>query len=365
MDKTIHIYGAGLAGLSIARLLQDKGYQVTIFEQSFHIGGSLRTHRTKKGVEIHECGAHIFHTNDEDVWNFVNKYSEWTPYVHKVRAMITKNDNTYTVPLPLSYETLKAFYQRNDLTEEDCKLLLNSTTRMKHPNKDIDNLISKVGWDMYDYIIKPYTENQWGCNIENAPLHVIDRIGFRDSHDTNYFNDKYQALPKNGYDTFIKNLSDGLHIELNTYKVPEIGVINIYTGSIDDLLDVTKLPYRSLHWSYRQSYFPWEGLVNEEYKYPVLNTPMKNCTRIINHNYFGKYNSRIYNLSYEYPEPYNGTNQRYYPIPKKEYYDKYLEYAAQVKALYPKMILHGRLGLYKYLNMDQVIKYSLEIAKKL
>ena len=96
--------------------------------------------------------------------------------------------------------------------------------------------------------------------------------------------------------------------------------------------------------------------------YPVLNTPSEDYTRIIDHNYFNTRKSDIHFLSYEYPEDYNGTNQRYYPIPKKEYYDKYLEYAAQVKKLYPKMILHGRLGLYKYLNMDQVIKHSIEIA---
>lgn len=364
MDRLIHVYGAGLAGLSVARLLQDKGYRVTIFEQLPYIGGSLKTYRTSRGVEIHEHGAHIFHTNDEDVWNFVNKYSEWNPYIHKVRAMITRNGDSYTVPLPLSYETLKAFY-KTELSDQKCDLLFGSTSGMKYPNKDVNDLVQKIGWDLFDYIIKPYTENQWGCKIDSAPLNVIDRIGFKKNHNANYFSDKYQALPKDGYDTFIKNLSDGLHIELNTYKVPELDVINIYTGSIDDLLDVNRLPYRSLHWEHHLSYSPWDGLINEQYEYPVLNTPMRNCTRIINHNYFGSYNSQIYNLSYEYPEDYDGTNQRYYPIPKKEYYNKYLEYAAQVKRLYPKMILHGRLGLYKYLNMDQVIKHSIEIANTL
>lgn len=361
--KKFNIIGAGLAGLSIGRLLVDKGYEVTIYEKEDHIGGALYTTRVN-GVEIHQKGAHLFHTNSEEVYEFINKYSKWVEYIHQVKALI---DPGILVQLPLSYRTIRDLYEtfqsEIELTDEDIKWLLGSTTRMKHPNKAIDELISKIGWDLYDFVIKPYTEKQWGCDMEDAPLSVIDRIGFKETEVFNYFSDRYQLLPKDGYDNFLRNLSEGLNIVLNCTEPPLEGNV-IYTGDLGELVG-KKLKYRSVYWedateSYRKRV---EDLKTD---LSVINLPTDyKYTRVIIHDNFMKGENKSGVMSLEVPCDYSETNPPYYPIPTEQAWSEYEEVRNMVKEKYPNLIPHGRLGNYKYMNMDQIILESIKLADRL
>lgn len=357
----IKIYGAGLFGLTVGRILHDKGHLVNIYEKSPFIGGALRTELTPDGVELSKHGAHIFHTDYDNVIDFVKKYSDWTPYYHRVQALIRVLGMTKLVELPLSYKTLSDFYGVDDV--RDLEWLRTSSTRMKHPNKSVDELISKIGWDLFDYVIRPYSENQWNCDISEIPEGVIDRIGFKDDFVTGYFTDKFQGVPADGWMTFINRLAEGLDIECNvkTFEYdPEC--ITIYTGAVDELFGEHRLEYRTLWWDFKVLESPLK------YDLPVINTPQESHTRMIIHNNFPN-QPKIKNVyvSYEYPMTWypDSKMERYYPVNNKGNNELYEYYVNSIKVHYPNLILGGRLGSYKYYDMDDTIYNAIKLAESL
>lgn len=353
------IYGAGLFGLTIGRLLKDSGNEVTIYEKTSYIGGACRTKRINN-LEVHIHGAHIFHTDYDEVIDFVKKYSDWISYKHQVKALIGVFDELKYIQLPLSYQSISDFY---DITDVDkIKWMLSSTSRFRHPNKNIENLISKIGWDLYDYVIKPYSETQWGTSFENIPLQVIDRIGFKNDFVKDYFTDKFQGLPKDGYDNFIKNLSDGLDIVFNVDKFNyDPNSITIFTGPIDDILNEEVLPYRTLTWNHVLDH-------DSQWQLPVINTPGLEHTRIISHHLFpNQPETNVKVTSFEFSSLWNKNCglPKYYPINTEEYDNIYNKYVSDIKLKYPNLILGGRLGSYKYYDMDDTIYNAIKLFKSL
>lgn len=363
------IIGAGLAGLTIARLLTDKGHTVTILESSDHIGGALKT-ETIDGVEVHSHGPHIFHTDYVDVINFVNRFTTWYTYYHRVQAAIPltlfPELEPKLVELPLSYKSLADFYGTYE-TQYLEFVSSNSSSRMKHPVKEIDNLIGSIGWDMYEYVIRPYSEKQWGRSMENIPLNVIDRLGkFRKGEfKSGYFEDRFQALPKS-YSSFIECLSYGLNIKLNTtLDKSDINKYTkvIYTGSIDELFDyeLGDLEYRSLGWDKLIDGDIWE-VDPVTYDLPVLNLPLHPVyTRYVFHHNFipSRRKSRYITGEYSFEWSKGKKPMRYYPIGDKKNSDLFNEYMKLSKSRYPNIDYIGRLGTYKYMDMDDVIKQCM------
>lgn len=353
--KTIHVYGAGLSGLTAARILTDKGYKVVVHEPKNYIGGALKTYR-QGDTEVHQYGAHIFHTDDERVNTFIHRFEEWVEYKHRVQAFITIDGHERLVQLPLSNRTLKDLYDTNDM--DLIKYTIGSTSGMKHPDKKVQGLIDRIGWDAFTYLIKGYSELQWGCNIEDVPGGAVERIGYKPNESPYYFTDKYQLLPKNGYDEFIKNLSTGLDIRLNDSSKPKSNQTFIFTGSLDELFDYKfgALRYRSLTWE------RVKGKIIT--KLPVLNTPTNNkSTRTIYHHNFRSTKTKV--VTREYPCEWCEGKDRYYPINDTLNTDKYNCYLKEFIAKYPDGIALGRLGTYKYLDMDDTIAQAIDKLREL
>jgi UDP-galactopyranose mutase len=368
MKYDILFIGAGLHNAVFARLATDMGYKCLVIEKRDHIGGNIYD-KEINGIKVHMFGPHIFHTSDADVWNFVNKYVTFNNYVN----MPIANYNGEIYNLPFNMNTFSKMWgistpkEAMDIIESQ-----KSDANITEPKNLEEQAISLVGTDIYKKLIKEYTEKQWGRNCIDLPSFIIKRLPVRLTYNNNYFNDKYQGIPNEGYTELIKRLFEGCDIELNVDYLKNkehygnVAKTIVYSGLIDEYFDYKfgKLEYRSVSWSNEKIDIPnYQGsaIVN----YTSNNVPY---TRSIEHKHFDVWNKESQELPYtiiskEYSVEYKDGNIPSYPIindRNTELYNKYKELADKEN----NVIFGGRLAEYKYYDMDKVIKSAFDNFNK-
>ena len=355
------IVGCGLSGVVMAERIANKlNKKVTIIEKRDHIGGNCYDYNEKDtGILINKYGAHLFHTNNEDVWNYINSFDKWIRWEHKV---LTYVDNKF-VPIPVNITTINQLCHENLQDENDVnKWLEENQLKYDTINNSEEMAKSRIGNILYEKLIKDYTFKQWNKYPNELDKSVLARIPIRPNFDTRYFNDKYQALPHKGYTHFFEKILDNKNIEvvLNTDYFEHIKNnkydITIFTGPIDSYFpNLEKLEYRSIDFNIEiiknMNYFQPNSVVN----YPSINVPY---TRIVEYKHFLNQQS---NDTVIVTEKTNDIGEPYYPVPNKknlELYEKYKNLA--VKEENRNVFFVGRLANYKYFNMDEAIFNSIE-----
>ncbi len=362
------VVGAGIFGATIARLLIEAGKSVLILEKELYPGGHCFSYN-QEGIEIHKYGPHIFHTANDEVWEFVNRFSEWYPF--DLRVKVNYKDNYYSFPINLM--TLSQVYGGN-LYNNNKTLLYNrlykDITSIAKPKNFKEAALSLVGKRLYEMFFEGYTTKQWGTDPENLPSEIFSRLPIRFDLNDQYFSrhrNKYQGIPKNGYTNFIGNIIQGIPIEycfdahLENLKQFKDSTI-IYSGPPDALLNFSlgRLPYRSLRFEIERHEGTYQGvpIVN----YTDVDTPY---TRITEHKCFVPQEFNHTYISKEYPASYEETGQAFYPIATEQNKSLYNEYVKLLKQEHPNILLGGRLGTFQYLDMDQTIELAMKMTKEL
>lgn len=366
MKAEIIIIGAGISGAVLAERYAAAGKRILILEQRDHIGGNCFDFIDNNGILVSKYGAHLFHTNDKDVWEYVNRFAEWYPWEHKVLAKVEDR----LVPIPVNITTVNTLFGLSMETEAEMKIWLETNReQIAHPINGKEAVLSKVGKELYEKMFRHYTKKQWDKYPEELNADVLNRIPVRTNHDDRYFSDKFQALPKGGYTKIFENMLNhpNITVKLNTDYfdvMDEIGGYEklFYTGPIDRFFEFKhslkdKLEYRSIN-------FVSETVDSECYQEnSVVNYPGMEVdyTRIVEYKHFGNQKSEKTTIVKEYT---TDDGDPYYPVLNKknlEIYRKYQEEAKKVKDVY----FVGRLANYKYFNMDQAFKNALDLFASL
>lgn len=357
------IVGSGLFGSTCANLLKNNGKKVLVIDKRNNVAGNVYTQEIE-GIQVHKYGAHIFHTDYKDVWNYVNSFVEFNRYTNSPVARY--KDEIYNMPFNMN--TFSKIW--NDvITPEDALKHINEEKK-EMEGKNISNLeeqaISLVGRTIYEKLIKGYTEKQWNRNCKELPAFIIKRLPVRLIYDNNYFNDKYQGIPIGGYTKLVEKMLEGIEVRLNTNYFDnrkewnEIAEKVIYTGMLDEYFEykLGRLEYRSLK-------FDTKIIEKENYQgNAVINYTGKEVayTRVIEHKHFDTtQSSKKTVITYEYPDDWTPEKEAYYVIND----EKNNELAEKYRALANKeknVIFGGRLASYKYYDMDDVIKEAMNIV---
>ena len=356
------IVGAGLFGAVFAHEATAAGKKCLVLERRGHIGGNCYTEEIE-GIQVHKYGAHIFHTSDKYVWDFINRFAEFNNYVNSPIA--SYHGEIYNMPFNMN--TFSKMWGIS--TPQEAKAMIEEQRKeiSGEPQNLEEQAISLVGRDIYEKLVKGYTEKQWGRPCAELPASIIKRLPVRFTYDNNYFNDRYQGIPIGGYTAIIEKLLAGCDIRLDTDFIAErekysgmAGKI-IYTGMIDEYYDFC---YGALE--YRSVSFESEVVDTDNYQgvavvnYTDSDTPY---TRVIEHKHFdfGKQSKTV--ISREYPAEWKPGMEPYYPInnlKNQAVYEKYAELAKRES----KVIFGGRLGEYKYHDMKDAISGALALAKR-
>ncbi len=356
------IVGAGLFGAVFAHEATAAGKKCLVLERRGHIGGNCYTEEIE-GIQVHKYGAHIFHTSDKYVWDFINRFAEFNNYVNSPIA--SYKGEIYNMPFNMN--TFSKMWGIS--TPQEAKAMIEEQRKeiSGEPQNLEEQAISLVGRDIYEKLVKGYTEKQWGRPCAELPASIIKRLPVRFTYDNNYFNDRYQGIPIGGYTAIIEKLLAGCDIRLDTDFIAErekysgmAGKI-IYTGMIDEYYDFC---YGALE--YRSVSFESEVVDTDNYQgvavvnYTDSATPY---TRVIEHKHFdfGKQSKTV--ISREYPAEWKPGMEPYYPInnlKNQAVYEKYAELAKRES----KVIFGGRLGEYKYHDMKDAISGALALAKR-
>lgn len=359
------IVGAGLFGAVYAHEIANRGNNVIIIEKRNHIAGNIYT-KEVDGIQVHEYGAHIFHTSNEEVWNYVQQFAEFNRYTNSPVA----NYKGQIYNLPFNMNTFNEMWGVRTPREAVAKI---NEQRQEMAGKEPKNLeeqaISLIGRDIYEKLIKGYTEKQWGRPCTELPAFIIKRLPVRLIYDNNYFNDDYQGIPIGGYTKMVEKMLDhpNITVKLNTdfFDKKDEYLKNydkvVYTGMIDKFFNYTlgELEYRSLRFETEEKNVGnYQG--NAVINYTDAETPY---TRVIEHKHFefGKGDKDKTIITREYPADWHRGDEPYYPVNNdrnNQLYAKYAKYAELAKKQ-DKVIFGGRLGQYKYYNMDQVIEAAL------
>lgn len=355
------VVGSGLAGCSMARLLAEK-YQekVLVIEKRSHIGGNAYDCLNDDGILIHQYGPHIYHTNHEDVHNFLSRFTEWIHYEHRVLSKVEDK----LVPMPISIETINALYDVNyDEAQFEAYLASVKVPKDKIETSE-DVVLSQAGSDIYEKLFKGYTTKQWGVSPAELDASVISRIPFRKNHDTRYFSDTYQGMPKDGYTKMMEQMLDHpcIEVRLNTDFQAIKDTLNyetlIYTGPIDEYYDYAygKLLYRSLRFEFET--YPQDSFQ----EVAVVNYPNEEAfTRISEFKKMTMQEHPHTTIVKEYP---CFSDEPFYPYPTLENKKNFEPYA-QAMAKEEKVVFIGRLAEYRYYNMDAVVKRALELVESI
>ena len=354
----ICLVGAGLFNASIARLIKKKNQnaKILVLEKRNHLAGNIYDKKIED-ITVHQYGAHIFHTSDVEVWNFVNEVTEFNRFTNSPIA----NYKGEIYNLPFNMNTFVHMWGITTI-EEAKEIIANQRKEIKkEPTNLEEQAISLVGRDIYEKLIKGYTEKQWGRDCKDLPAFIIKRIPVRYTFDNNYFNDSKQGIPINGYTEMIKKLFNGCDIELNVdflkCKDKYKNILTVYTGAIDEYYNYK---FGELNW--RSLEFEHEILNIEDYQgnavvnYTDKETPY---TRIIEHKHFLSEKSPVTVITKEYPKNWERGLEKYYPMNddvNQALFAKYKEFSQK-----DSIIFGGRLGMYKYYDMDKVIRAAIDI----
>lgn len=355
------IVGAGLAGAVLAERLASKAdKKMLLVDKRSHIGGNTYDYYNSDGILVHKYGPHIFHTNSKDVFDYLSNFTEWRPYEHKVLASVEGQ----LVPIPINQNTVNTLYGLN-LSQQEVQDFFDSKAEKKTQiltSEDV--VVSVVGRELYEKFFKHYTTKQWALDPSELDASVTARVPTRTNKDDRYFTDNFQAMPLHGYTNMFNRLLDhpNINIMLNTDYEDLVGEINfetlIYSGPIDAYFDYCfgKLPYRSIN-------FKSETLDCETYQPTgTVNYPMNQAyTRITEFKHLTGQKHAKTSIVFEYP---TAEGDPYYPIPRKENTEIYNQYKKLAESE-PNTFFTGRLGTYKYYNMDQVVAQSLALFKKI
>ncbi len=350
------IVGCGFAGAVLAeRLASELDLKVLLIDKRNHIGGNAYDYLDDAGVLVHKYGPHIFHTNSERIFNYLSKFTKWRFYEHKVLATV---DNKL-LPIPINLTTLNSLYNLNLNSEEAEIFLKTKAIAIDKIRTSEDVVLSQVGIDLYEKFFRGYTCKQWGLDPSELDKSVTARVPTRTTTDDRYFTDTYQFMPLNGYTKLFENMLNhpNITILLNTdFKNIKDKISYsrlIYTGPIDEYFDYCygKLPYRSLQFTHKT-------LDMENYQpVAVVNYPDENTlyTRITEYKHLTGQKHPKTSLTYEFPSE---DGDPYYPIPREENQILYKKYEALANSN-PDTIFIGRLGSYRYYNMDQIVGQAL------
>lgn len=358
------IIGAGFSGAVIARELAETGHKITIFESRNHIAGNCHTERDpESNVMLHVYGPHIFHTDNEEVWNYVNKYSNFMPYVNRVKA--TTGERVFSLPINLL--TINQFFNQTLSPNEAKEFIAQKGNRnITNPETFEEQALAFLGEELYEGFFKHYTIKQWGMSPSELPASILKRLPVRFNYEDNYFAHKYQGMPQHGYTLLIKNILDhkNITVQLNTEfnKSQSADYDHVfYSGTLDGYFDYEfgYLPYRTLDFVKENHEGDYQGCAVMNY---CDNT--QPFTRITEHKYFSPWEEHEKTVIYkEYSRACKPDDIPYYPIrqvTEKELLKKYVERANKEQGI----TFVGRLGTYRYLDMDVTIAEALKVAQK-
>lgn len=358
------IVGAGLFGATFAYEATKKGKKCLLIDKRSHIGGNVYTEQIE-GINVHKYGAHIFHTSNKEVWDFVNRFATFNHYVNSPVAVY--KDELYN--LPFNMNTFSKMW--NIKTPQQARDVIKSqiaSLNIKDPKNLEEQALSLVGTDVYEKLIKGYTEKQWGRDCKDLPAFIIKRLPLRFTYDNNYFNDRYQGIPEGGYTQMIEKMLEGCDIQLETDYFEFVKQTNIqydkviYTGMIDEYYQFKygRLEYRTVSFENEvldTDNFQGNAVVN----YTEREVPY---TRIIEHKHFEFGTQPKTVISKEYPVEWKYGMEPYYPINNERniaIYQQYKALADQEENVY----FGGRLGMYQYFDMDKVILAAWQLTQAL
>lgn len=361
------VIGAGLTGLATARTLADLGNSVTIFEKLSFVGGNVREVEVN-GSLVHEHGPHFFHTNSEKVMDFVKRFSVWQSYEHRVAA---RTADGIQVPLPICGESIAV------LRPEDHRQLGESlqqafrgkseTTILALLDSDVAD-VRRFGELIFDSFYKGYSEKQWGFDPFNLDRSVLSRVPVRLDNDSRYFTDMFQAIPKFGYNSLVESIAQNKNIRIEFNSNPKLSDFRssqkvISTAPLDEMLEYQfgPLPYRSLRFEFADA-----STGREHFDHVQTNfSNSREFTRAVNYQLFYKLvgHGKSDLVAYEFAQEFvPGLNHRYYPVLTEQSKNSYREYSELLQRRYPNVFSAGRLGDFRYYNMDQAIARGMQIG---
>lgn len=386
------IVGTGLFGAVFAHEAAAAGKKCLCIDRRKHLGGNIYT-KEEKGIQVHKYGAHIFHTSDKKIWDYVNQFAEFNNFINSPVAIY--GSELYNLPFNMNtfskmwgIRTPEEAQKIIESQREEAKAVMGEAGNEAGPSNLEEQALSLVGRDVYEKLVKGYTEKQWGRSCRELPAFIIRRLPVRFTYDNNYFSDRYQGIPIGGYTQIVEKLLEGIPVQLGvTYRefvrntgasVPGRGAVNcsgepectdrgdsfdkvLYTGMIDEYFDycLGELQYRSLRFEEEllEGCGNYQG--NAVVNYTEREVPY---TRIIEHKHFEFGGQPDTVITREYPASWKKGDEPYYPVNDEvnsSLYQKYAELAAGEK----KVLFGGRLGQYKYYDMDKVIAEALKMAE--
>ena len=360
------VVGAGLFGATFAYEMSKKGKKVLVIDRRNHIGGNIYCENIND-INVHKYGAHIFHTSDKEIWNYVNQFCEFNNYINCPIA----NYKGELYNMPFNMNTFTKLWD-DVITPDDAKKKIEEQKKElndREPQNLEEQAISLVGRDIYEKLVKGYTEKQWNRDCRDLPAFIIKRLPVRFTFNNNYFNDRYQGIPIGGYNVIIEKMLEHCDVKLNVDYLKEKEKYNaladkiLYTGMIDEYFDyqLGNLEYRSLKFENEilENTDNYQG--NAVINYTDRETPY---TRVIEHKHFEFNECHGTIITREYPSDWHIGDEAYYPIndeKNSKLYEEYKKLASKEK----RVIFGGRLGNYQYYDMDKVIKAALELVKNL
>lgn len=360
----IAVAGAGLSGAVIARTLADAGLDVDVFETRNHVAGNCHTERDPEtGVLVHVHGPHIFHTDDEEVWAYVNRFERFLPFRNRVKT--TVGDHVYS--LPVNLHTINQYFGKS-FRPDEARAFIDSLTQKsgKEPETFEEQALSFVGRELYDAFFKGYTEKQWGCHPSELPASILKRLPLRFNYDDNYFFHRFQGMPEKGYTSMVDQILRHERIVLRLGQRFERALADqfshvFYSGPLDGYFDHAfgRLGYRTLDFERFTYHGDYQGCA--VMNFGDLQVPY---TRVTEHMHFAPWETHDTSVCFrEYARACGADDTPYYPIrlvEEKRQLSRYVAEATQLSSI----TFVGRLGTYRYLDMDVTIREALDAARR-